>query len=225
MNPRLARHAAALGKLASPRLGRVFDRERLFGLLEDGSQAPALWLAAPPGAGKTTLVATWLRRRQGRSGPTLWMQLDAGDADPATFMQSLDALWGGVLTGPVDLPAFRSDDLADLAGWLRRRLQHMLPLLPPCWSLVLDNQQELPADSPLQGALAAVLGDLPAGVQWIFISREAPPAAYTGALARQQLGLIGADAMRFDDAETRTLIYLHGRRQVAEHRSQCALQR
>jgi LuxR family transcriptional regulator, maltose regulon positive regulatory protein len=211
MKPRLARHAAALGKLASPRLGRVFDRERLFGLLEDGSQAPALWLAAPPGAGKTTLVATWLRRRQGRSGPTLWMQLDAGDADPATFMQSLDALWGGVLTGPVDLPAFRSDDLADLAGWLRRRLQHMLPLLPPCWSLVLDNQQELPADSPLQGALAAVLGDLPAGVQWIFISREAPPAAYTGALARQQLGLIGADAMRFDDAETRTLIHLHGR--------------
>ena len=44
MNPRPARHAAALGKLASPRLGRVFDRERLFELLDSAGAAPALWL-------------------------------------------------------------------------------------------------------------------------------------------------------------------------------------
>lgn len=208
MNPRPARRAAALGKLASPRLGRVFDRERLFELLDGWSEAPAVWLAAPPGAGKTTLVATWLRRRE---SPTLWMQLDDSDADPATFMQSLAALWGGLVAAPPSLPALRGDDLADLAGWLRRRLNHMLPLLPPHWTLVLDNQQELPAQSPLQEALARVIADLPAGVQWVFISREAPPAAYTGALARQQLVVIGADALRFDDAETRQLIRLHGR--------------
>ncbi len=208
MNTRLARHAAALGKLASPRLGRVFDRERLFELLAGWSEAPGLWLAAPPGAGKTTLVATWLRRRE---APTLWLQLDDSDADPATFMQSLDALWAGLVAAPPNLPALRSDDLADLAGWLRRRLLHMLPLLPTRWTLVLDNHQELPAPSPLQAALARALADLPAGVQWVFISREAPPAAYTGALARQQLVVIGADVLRFDDAETQALIRLHGR--------------
>ena len=42
MNPRPPRHAAALGKLASPRLGRVFDRNRLFELLDSGSSAPLL---------------------------------------------------------------------------------------------------------------------------------------------------------------------------------------
>jgi hypothetical protein len=62
MNPRPARRAAALGKLASPRLGRVFDRERLFELLDGWSEAPAVWLAAPPGAGKNKLAAI---RRQG----------------------------------------------------------------------------------------------------------------------------------------------------------------
>jgi LuxR family transcriptional regulator, maltose regulon positive regulatory protein len=211
MNPRPARHAAALGKLASPRLGRVFDRERLFDLLDSAAGVPALWIAAPPGAGKTTLVATWLRRREPTAVPTLWMQLDDSDADPATFMQSLDALWGTLLAAPPSLPALRSDDLADLPGWLRRRLKHMLPLLPPRWNLVLDNHQELPAQSPLQEALARALADLPAGVQWLFVSREAPPAAYTGALARQQLALVEAEALRFDDAETRTLIRLHGR--------------
>ncbi len=208
MNPRPAQHAAALGKLASPRLGRVFDRQRLFDLLDGWLDAPALWLAAPPGAGKTTLAATWLRQRE---APTLWMQLDAADADPATFMQSLDALWGGLVAAPPNLPALRTDDLADLAGWLRRRLVHMLPLLPPRWSLVLDNHQELPAHSPLQAALASALANLPAGVQWVFVSRETPPSAYTSALARQQLVLIGADALRFDDAETRALVRLHGR--------------
>jgi LuxR family transcriptional regulator, maltose regulon positive regulatory protein len=208
MNTRPARHAAALGKLASPRLGRVFDRARLFELLDGWSEMPALWLAAPPGAGKTTLVATWLRQRE---GPTLWMQLDGADADPATFMQSLDVLWGALAAASPNLPALRADDLADLAGWLRRRLMHMLPLLPPRWTLVLDNHQELPAQSPWQNALARALADLPTGVQWVFVSREAPPSAYTSALARQQLVVIGADALRFDDAETQTLIRLHGR--------------
>ncbi len=211
MNPRPARPAAALGKLASPRLGRVFDRARLFALLDEWPDAPALWLAAPPGAGKTTLAATWLLQYDQREAPTLWLQLDAADADPATFMQSLDALWSGLVAAPTALPALRADDLADLAGWLRRRLKHMLPLLPPRWSLVLDNHQELPAASPLQDALARALADLPAGVQWLFISRESPPSAYTNALARQQLVVIGADALRFDNAETRALLRLHGR--------------
>jgi LuxR family transcriptional regulator, maltose regulon positive regulatory protein len=211
MNPRPARPAAALGKLASPRLGRVFGRARLFALLDEFPDVPALWLAAPPGAGKTTLAATWLLQRDQREAPTLWLQLDAADADPATFMQSLDALWSSLVAAPTALPALRADDLADLAGWLRRRLVHMLPLLPPRWSLVLDNHQELPADSPLQDALARALAGLPAGVQWLFISRESPPSAYTNALARQQLVVIGADMLRFDDAETRALLRLHGR--------------
>ncbi len=208
MSARPARHAAALGKLASPRLGRVFDRERLFGVLDGASEAPAVWLAAPPGAGKTTLVATWLRRR---AIPTLWLQLDAGDADPATFMQSLDALWSSLLPAPLQLPALRADDLADLPAWLRRRLLRVLPLLPAGWTLVFDNQQELPAASPLQDALAHALVHLPAGVQWIFISREPPPAPFTGALAKQQLAFIGAEPLRLDEAETRALIRLHGR--------------
>lgn len=200
--------AAALGKLACPRLGRRFARQRLFAALDAMGDSPGLWFAAPPGAGKTTLAATWLQKV---GDPILWLQADAGDADPATLMRWLDELWQQQVSRPVDLPAAGGEDLLDLVGWMRRRLRSLLPLLPERWALVIDNHQELPADSPMQAALAAALAELPAGVRWIFASRELPPPAFAAALARQQLRVLGADAFRLDETESLALIRLHGR--------------
>jgi len=199
---------ASLGHLAKPRLGRVFQRERLFLVLDGLAAFPGLWLAAAPGAGKTTLAATWLERE---AAPVLWLQLEAGDADPMAFAQSLDLLWSGQLAEPVRLPALRHEELSDLTGWLRQRLRFLLPRLPARWTLVLDNIHELPAASPLHPALAALLPELPAGVQWLFISRTQPPPAYTQGLARQQMRLLDGELLRMDEAETRELIRLHGR--------------
>jgi len=195
-------------KLSPPRLGRVLDRQRLFEVLDGLSGFPGIWVAAAPGAGKSSLVATWLQRR---ARHTLWLQVDAGDADPATFLQSLDMLLSSTIAPSIDLPPFHADDLSDLAGWLRRRLRLLMPLLPSSWALVLDNHQELPGDSPLQAALARAMGELPPGVQWIFVSRENPPNAWTAALARQQLAVLDSGELRFDADETIALTRLHGR--------------
>jgi hypothetical protein len=212
MEPRLsakARHVVgALGKLSPPRLGRAFDRERLFAALDNLAECPGVWIAAPPGAGKTTLVATWLRARARR---TLWFQVDRADADPSTFVASLDSLAASTAGRSLDIPAFSADDLSDLAGSLSRRLRLLLGTLPPDWTLVLDNHQDLPADHPLHQAIARVLGELPSGVQWLFVSREPPPPDYALAMARQHLAILDAEALRFDEAETRDLVRLHGR--------------
>jgi ATP/maltotriose-dependent transcriptional regulator MalT len=115
---------------------------------------------------------------------------------------------------PLDLPAFSTDDLSDLSGSLSRRLRLLLDGLPPEWVLVLDNHQELPADHPLHQAIARALGELPPGVQWFFVSREPPPPDYALALARQHLAVLDAEALRFDEMETRDLVRLHGRSDV-----------
>jgi hypothetical protein len=63
----------------------VFLRERLFAVLDAHHAACGLWIAGPPGMGKTTLTATYL---QARGVPCLWLQLDAADAAISTSLHS-----------------------------------------------------------------------------------------------------------------------------------------
>ena len=70
----------SLGKTTRPNVAGVLPRKRLFGLL--GKKSPVVWIAGPPGCGKTTLAASWLDQA---GIPGLWYQLDEGDADVATF--------------------------------------------------------------------------------------------------------------------------------------------
>src|SRR5215831_12253300 len=78
---------AALAKLTPPRLYAVTHRERLFTLLKEQCRHhPLIWVAGPPGAGKTSLIASYLVEQRQR---TLWYHVDPGDADLATFFHYL----------------------------------------------------------------------------------------------------------------------------------------
>ena len=72
----------AINKISRPRLPTVYARERLFGVLDQSRRYPVVWVSAPAGAGKTTLVSSYL---ESRHLACLWYQIDSRDADPATF--------------------------------------------------------------------------------------------------------------------------------------------
>ena len=196
-----------LGKLSPPRLGLVFGRARLFALLDAYAQQPGIWIAGPPGIGKTTLVATYLAEHPAHE---LWLQLDTADADPATFVYFLNAaipVAAGHPSTPLPLPA--ADDLRDVPGFVRRCFRRLSETLEPPWTLVLDNAQELGNASPLYAGLAAALTELPQHARIVIISRNPPPAEFARALTAQQIGVIDAQAMHFSLEETQALVKLH----------------
>ena len=200
---------AALGKLSRPRLGRVTSRERLFREMDQVASAPGLWIAGPPGIGKTTLVATYLETR---GLPCLWLQLDSGDVDPATFVHFLGvAANQPPLQRKLRLPMPSADDLRDVPDFIRRCFRRLSAAFDGPWVLVLDNLQELGEAPLLHAGLAASLAELPLQARLIAISREPPGAQYARALSGQQLALIEAPALRFNEPETQQLVHLHQR--------------
>ena len=56
--------APMFAKLSRPRLHDSVPRERLFSRLDGLRDLPVTLVAAPPGAGKTTLVASYLESRR-----------------------------------------------------------------------------------------------------------------------------------------------------------------
>ncbi len=204
-----AHRQPALGKLSPPRLGRVFGRDQLFARIDAAAAAPCLWVAGTPGIGKTTLVATWLNER---SIPCLWLQLDAGDADPATFAHFLRAAAARLAPRrQLRLPLPGADDLRDVPAFIRRCFRRLALALDRPWVLVLDNAQELGAAPLLHAGIAAALAELPDRVRLIAISREPPPPEYARAIANQQLAILDEPSLRFTDDDTQLLVDLHGR--------------
>lgn len=202
------------GKLTAPRLAQVFARDRLFATLDTFAGKPLVWLASAPGSGKTTLVASYLAARDRTS---VWMLLDRADSDPATFFHF--ATLGASVAGKrrrVRLPTATVEDLRDLPGFARRYFRLLATSFEAPWVLVLDNYQEIVDESGIHEVLRVVATELPEGAQIIVISRSLPPPAMMSALAAQQLALIDASALRFTLDETRSLLDLHGRVELAQ---------
>jgi hypothetical protein len=78
--PCAMRGSSRLAKLSIPRTAGALTRPRLDALLDSAVARGAVWIAAGPGAGKSTLAATWGMARAGR---LLWLRADEDDADPA----------------------------------------------------------------------------------------------------------------------------------------------
>ena len=76
----------AFAKSTRPELIDVVQREALFARLDGTAQRTLAWIFAPPGFGKTTLVASYLEARGYRWA---WYQVDADDADGETFFHYL----------------------------------------------------------------------------------------------------------------------------------------
>jgi LuxR family transcriptional regulator, maltose regulon positive regulatory protein len=197
-----------LAKTTRPRVAAVFARERLFHQLEANRSAACTWIAGPPGAGKTALLASFVYER---SPVCVWHQIDADDADPTAFFSYLTrgaqaALGSGVAKA---LPPCTPDAAFSLASFARQFFRELFALAPGLM-LVQDDYHEAPPNCPLHEILRVAIEQVPPGAHIAVLSRTHAPPPLARAQASGAVRVLGWEQLKLTAEEVAGIARVHG---------------
>lgn len=198
----------SFAKIDPPRISDIYARERLFERLDGYRDRGLIWLAAPPGYGKTVVVASWL---QARAANVIWYQCDDGDADTASFFYFLtEACLAQDSPGkPGTLPTLSPELYPALPTLVRNYFREFCARLPIPAVVVFDNWQEIPAGAPLRELLPIAVSELPQGVSFVVVSREAPAANLSRLQVTGAMVTLGVDDLQLTKQETAEIAACH----------------
>jgi LuxR family maltose regulon positive regulatory protein len=174
-------------------------RPRLEDLLDEGQRRHITLVSGLPGAGKTTLVASWLRATDRHAA---WVALDSRDNEPGRLARS-------IVAGLASASA-----VAQGPGRRRRVATTLLDeafasLAGGSWVLVLDDVHELRSAESLQ-VLRHVLDRSPATVPVVLCTRADPPVALGRLRLDGRLGEIRNADLEFTEDEASELFDGYG---------------
>ena len=193
-----------LAKLTAPKVSGALMRERLFDRIDQAREdCPIVWINAPGGAGKTTLVSSYL---QTRKSTALWYQMDEGDADAAAFFYYLGLALKYLRPRRKALPLLTPEHLRGLPAFTRFFFRQLFERLPRPGLVVMDNFQTVPEDTPFHRVLPVVLEEIRSGSNVIVLSRQDPPAVLSRLRANGQLAVIDEHALCLNESETEAMV-------------------
>ncbi len=163
-------------------------------------------VTAPPGFGKTTLLAQW---DADDPRPFVWVTVDDTDNDPSRLLtyvvfalNEVVALGGGIFPKPPDPgPSFTAYAVPRLSQALAKRVRPFV--------LVIDDVHLLTARGSLD--LVDVLArQVPPGCHLVLVGRNQPPLSVSRLLANHALVIIGAHHLAMTPLEGLELLHADG---------------
>jgi LuxR family maltose regulon positive regulatory protein len=175
-------------------------RPELAERLREAADRALTVVAAPPGFGKTTLLAASLAE----ADRVAWLSLDEDDNDPARFFIYAVAALRTVEPelGARALAAHRTPG-AGLVDVVLPILLNELAAQAKELALVLDDYHVVTNDE-IHEAVAYLIERVPRSFRLVLATREDPPLPLARLRARGQLAELRADQLRFSDEEART---------------------
>lgn len=196
----------ALAKITRPNPEGIFLRKRLFRRLDQARARPVIFITAPPGSGKTSLVTSYLKYRK---LPCLWFQVDEGDVDLATFFYYMGlAARKAAPRFKRPLPLFTPEYGLGAPTFTRRYFENLCARLKAPYVLVFDNYQEIPSESVIHEIIRIGLSAFPENISSVIISRSESPAAFAAMEAGNQLFVIGWKDLKLTPEESKGIAKL-----------------
>jgi LuxR family maltose regulon positive regulatory protein len=184
-------------KLALPRTRTTLvDRTRLAEELTHARDAALVLVSAPPGFGKTTLLASALGGRT----PLAWVSLDARDSEPSRFwayvLHALEGASPGCASAAMALLEASTSTLDDVVAGLVNELS----VRPEHLTLVLDDYH-LADSTEVSRSVALLLEHRPAQLHLVISTRADPALPLSRLRARGELVELRAADLRFTAEE------------------------
>ncbi|WOB25583.1 MULTISPECIES: LuxR C-terminal-related transcriptional regulator [Xanthomonas] len=189
-----------------PRPGAVV-REVLLTALDQAQLRPLTLLLAPPGFGKTTLLAQWHARRRAHDDAVAWLSLDEEDADAARFLDHLALALQCAGADPALCASVmhnRDQDPRDAATVLIRALRSA----PRRISVILDDYDRL-GHGPVDELVLRLVEHSGGRLHLLLATRRVPALPLARLDLQAHLSRLGSVQLALDNDEARALLGPH----------------
>lgn len=170
--PREHKNSERSAKTVIPDASKAIDRPQLVARL---ASERTVWIDAPAGFGKSTLLASYAHAR---SGAKVWYRIDELDSDLARFVATLAAAIEVQLTiGPGTLPRLGLGPQPVPSSFGRLFAQVVLATADTSLLFVFDDFHRLPDECAAATFLSALIEELRVPHQVAIASRRSPAAS------------------------------------------------